>query len=75
MLLPIACAAIYQESVGFYFALVACLRRHQVPADPAEARDKRFYAREGYVAVALAWIILPLLAATPTRSPAKFPPT
>ena len=50
-----------------------CLRRHRIPADPAEGRNKRFYAREGYVAVALAWIILPLLAAIPYTLSGEIP--
>ena len=74
MLLPIACAAIYQESVGFYFALVAIVCAViGFPLTRLKAGNKRFYAREGYVAVALAWIILPLLAAIPYTLSSEIP--
>lgn len=74
MLLPIACAAIYQESVGFYFALVAIVCTViGFPLTRLKAGNKRFYAREGYVAVALAWIILPLLAAIPYTLSGEIP--
>lgn len=48
MLLPIACAAIYQESVGFYFALVAIVCAViGFPLTRLKAGNKRFYARRG----------------------------
>ena len=74
MLLPIACAAIYQERAGLYFVLIAviCLAVGFL-LTRIKAKNKRFYAREGYVAVALAWIALPLLGAIPLTLSGEIP--
>lgn len=74
MLLPMACAALYREPTGLYFVpvAVACVAVGLL-LTRIKAKNKRFYAREGYVAVALAWIVLPLLAAIPFTVAGEIP--
>ena len=66
LLLPAACGGIYRERAGLSYLLMAgvCVAAGLL-LTRLKAKNKRFYTREGYVSVALAWIILPLLAAVP----------
>ena len=66
LLLPFAVALIYQEKSGIYFLISAIcsliigfLLSHKKP------KDRRFYAREGFVVVALSWIIISIIGACP----------
>lgn len=66
MVIPCIIALIYQETSGFYFAgvgvfCVACgwLMAHKRP------KNSVFYAKEGFVAVALSWIVLSFFGAMP----------
>lgn len=66
MLLPVLIAVIYQETSGFYFAaliaaglVIAWLLAHKKP------KNTVFYARDGFVAVALSWIVLSIFGALP----------
>ena len=66
LLFPAACAGIYREPTGFSYLLMAGIcGATGLLLTRLKARNRRFYTREGYVAVALAWILLPLLAAIP----------
>lgn len=74
MLLPAVCAVIYGERAGISFVLCAflcffcCLLMTRVK----QKRD-RFYAREGYVTVALAWILMSLIGALPFTISGEIP--
>ncbi len=74
MLLPLLCALIYGEQTGVFFALcaagcfLACLGLTRV-----KRRKDRFYAREGYVTVALAWILMSLIGALPFTLSGEIP--
>lgn len=66
MLLPCAIALIFQESAGWYFVGVglACgvigwILGHRRPSNTV------FYAKEGFVSVALSWIVLSFFGALP----------
>ena len=64
--LPLATAVIYQEKQGFAFAavMIVCavigyLLTHKRPNNP------NFYAREGFVATALSWIVMSFFGCLP----------
>lgn len=66
MLLPCAVAVAYGESSGFYFLAIGLvcgalgwLCSHKKPANTI------FYAREGFVSVAMSWIVLSFFGALP----------
>ena len=66
MSLPLATAVIYGEKQGFAFlitmalcALIGYLLTHKRPNNPS------FYAREGFVATALSWIVMSLFGCLP----------
>ena len=66
MILPYIIAAIYQEKNGIYFLIVGLvsgvlgwLISHKPP------QNRAFYAREGFVSVALSWIVLSFFGALP----------
>ena len=66
MVLPCIIAVIYRETSGFYIAgvslfcmIVGWLMAHKRP------RVTIFYAKEGFVAVSLSWIVLSLFGAMP----------
>ncbi len=66
LLLPCIVAVIYREREGFAFLIVAAmcalagyLATHRKP------KEMQYYAREGFLVVALSWIILSLFGALP----------
>lgn len=66
MLFPCVIAVIYQEFSGIYFFIIALiggvlgwLMAHKKP------KSTVFYAKEGFVAVALSWIVLSIFGALP----------
>ena len=67
MLLPMVTGLIYGEPhdafvylvVGALSAMIGFLLRQHKP------KSKTFYAREGFVAVALSWLVLSLVGALP----------
>lgn len=66
MLLPCTIAVIYQEKSGIYFLIVGLvsgvlgwLISRKLP------QSRAFYAREGFVSVALCWIVLSFFGALP----------
>lgn len=66
LLLPCVIALLYRETVGVYYLacglLVGLVGLMCVRTKP---KNTIFYAREGFVAVALSWIILSLIGAMP----------
>jgi trk system potassium uptake protein TrkH len=66
MLLPLGCAIVYGEASGISFAICALVCFVLWFAmTRVKSRHDRFYAREGYVTVALAWIFMSLIGALP----------
>lgn len=66
MILPFACALIYGESCAPVYLLCAllCLMFGLICTAKAP-KDKTMYAREGYVTVALSWIVISIFGAFP----------
>ncbi len=66
MLLPCATAFIYRESAGFSFVWVALgMLLLGIMLTVRKPKKKTFYAKEGFVVVALGWIILSIAGALP----------
>ncbi len=66
MLLPCAVALIYGEAAGLSFAasIVLCLA-FGVPGMIRQPANRVFYTREGFVTVALSWILMSVFGALP----------
>lgn len=66
MIIPCIIALIYQEISGFYFVGVGlfCLASGWLLAHK-RPKNSVFYAKEGFVAVALSWIVLSFFGAMP----------
>lgn len=66
MVLPIIVALIYGENSGFAFLITIgiCLL-FGLPLALSKPKSRIFYAKEGFVSVALGWIILSLMGAIP----------
>ncbi|MBQ8304908.1 MAG: TrkH family potassium uptake protein [Blautia sp.] len=66
MLLPCLTALIYREKNGlaFVITIVICLAVG-IPLTLKKPQKKAFYMREGYVTVALSWIVLSMAGALP----------
>ena len=66
MLLPAACAIIYGDSgfMAFSLSILICLLLG-VPLTFQAPKNKTMYAREGFVTVALSWIVLSIFGAFP----------
>lgn len=66
MLLPCIVAIIYGESQGWAFVItiILCLGAG-IPLMRKTPKNKVFFAREGFVAVALSWIVLSVAGALP----------
>ena len=66
MLLPFAVSIYFKEKVGFYFLIIACVLIFAgVVVQIIFKSDDRFYSAEGFVTVALGWIVLSILGAMP----------
>ena len=66
LLLPFAVALIYQEKSGIYFLITAIISLVVgLLLSYKKPKDKRFYAREGFVVVALSWIVMSIIGACP----------
>lgn len=66
MLLPCITALIYQEKEGFSFLIVmAVCVLIGIPLTAKKPSKKVFYAKEGFVTVALSWIIMSIVGALP----------
>jgi len=66
MLLPLACAFIYREqtALSFVISILACLIAGFLLCFKAP-KNKSMYAREGFVIVALSWIVMSIFGALP----------
>lgn len=66
MLLPCITALIYQEKEGFSFLIVmAVCALVGIPLTAKKPSKKVFYAKEGFVTVALSWIVMSIIGALP----------
>ena len=67
MLLPLACSLIYGESsmaVSFLITIAICLI-FGLPLTLRPLKKKTMYAKEGFICVALSWILLSIFGALP----------
>ena len=67
MLLPLACAICYGETAEMYVFLICALLCliFGVVVSIRRPENKVMYAREGFVAVALSWVMLSIFGAFP----------
>ncbi len=66
MLLPAMVALVYREKAGFSFLICAWISIVVgILMSYKKSADKSFYAREGFITVALGWIIMSLIGAAP----------
>lgn len=74
MLLPLVCALIYGEKAGISFAVcIAICALLWLVLTRVKKKKDRFCAREGYVTVALAWILMSLVGALPFTLSGEIP--
>ena len=65
-ILPILTAVIYKEKAGLSFLVVAVISvLLGTVLSLKKPEDKSFYAREGFITVALGWIVMSLIGALP----------
>lgn len=66
MLLPVITAIIYREKTGLVFliTMAICLAAG-IPLTRKKPKQKAFYTKEGFVTVALSWIVLSIMGAVP----------
>ena len=66
MLLPFLIALIYKEKSGVYFLITALITLAVgIGLSLIRPKDKRFFAREGFVVVSLSWIMISIVGAIP----------
>lgn len=66
MILPLIVALIYQEQSGFAFLIsIGLCLLFGVPLIIRKPKSNHFYAKEGFITVALGWIVLSLFGALP----------
>lgn len=74
MLLPWFVSLIYSEETGLYFLITAIMSFVLGRAITAKKPEKgHFYAKEGFVCVALSWIIMSVLGAVPLWASGEIP--
>ncbi|WP_343208112.1 TrkH family potassium uptake protein [Anaerolentibacter hominis] len=66
MILPCITAAVYREAQGWTFvaAMIICLLIG-IPLTLRKPKNKVFYIREGFVTVAMSWIVISIMGAVP----------
>lgn len=66
MLVPFVTSLLYQDKNGFYFFIcIICCGCLGIAATHKKPKNTVFYAREGFVAVSLSWVILSFFGAMP----------
>lgn len=65
LIFPLLVALIYRESVSPFLITIAILLAVSLPTRLLKPDNKRFYAKDGFVCVALSWILLSLFGALP----------
>lgn len=66
-LLPLVVAFLYREDTWHVYlgCAVVCFGIGRLLSDKKQGRRSRFFAREGYAAVALGWVVMSLIGALP----------
>ena len=66
MALPLVTSIIYRETSGYAFliTIILCLALG-IPMTYKKSSKKAFYTKEGFVTVALSWIVLSIMGAVP----------
>lgn len=66
MVLPGICSLIYGEKSGFAFLItIAICLLFGIPLSLRKPKSKVFFAKEGFISVALGWIVLSIMGAIP----------
>ena len=66
LLFPVLVALIYKEQSGWYFFFTAALSiLIGTILSRKKPKKKSYYAREGFITVALGWIVMSLIGAVP----------
>ncbi|RDY27048.1 TrkH family potassium uptake protein [Lachnotalea glycerini] len=66
MLLPCIVAVIYKEQSGFSFLItIALCLLIGIPLLLHKPKEKKFFSKEGFVSVALSWIVMSIMGALP----------
>ena len=65
LLFPMLVAAIYKEPVAPFIYTIAILLAVSLPTRFFKPKNNRFYAKDGFVSVALSWILLSAFGALP----------
>ena len=66
MILPFICALVYNESMKWLFPLCAAICAAMgIPLTIINRKQKNMYAKEGFVSVALSWIVISIFGALP----------
>lgn len=74
MLLPFLIAILYKEIVGIYFLITAMVTFVAgLILSWKRPKDKRFYAREGFVVVSLSWLTISIIGAIPFWASGEIP--
>ncbi len=63
--LPLAVALIYSEPVMPFILTIAILLAVSVPSVLSRPKNRKIYAKEGFVCVSLAWILMSLFGGLP----------
>ena len=71
--LPLLVSLIYKESAAPFLLTIGILLVLGLPLVARKPKDKRIYAREGFVAVAGSWILMTLFGALPFVFCGEFP--
>jgi len=72
MLIPTGVALIYAEDVIPFLITVGILMLISLPSIIFKPKNKRIFAREGFVTVALGWILMSAFGALPFVLAAQF---
>ena len=76
MLLPLTCSFIYQELStikAFSITIILCLLFAVVLTKVSKPDDKTIFAKEGFVIVALTWVVMSLVGALPFTISGEIP--
>ena len=65
LIFPLIVALIYRESIAPYLITIGILLAVSLPTRFIRPKNKRFYAKDGFVCVALSWILLSAFGALP----------
>ena len=74
MLLPMACALVYGEAQGWAYVITAAAALLlSLPLSGIKRRNVEFFAKEGFVATSLSWILMSIFAGIPFMITGEIP--